>query len=279
MACVLPSVEMAPDNDRDYYSLYFSSGLALEARLLVHHLTSEPVPPRRLFQVVDDDAGERAAKAVQLVLERAGSQIKVQQVNSEEYAVIAPIPAQDAMVWWLRPRQIARLTTASHEATQSMPIYLSALLAPPEELVMPDGWKQSLRYVSFFDTMAARRSQITLIPWLVRHGIAETDLRLRGDAYAACNFFNSAISAVQMQTASGIKGQLTRERLLEALESSMTVFRDDGAPYYWQMSLGPGAALSGQGGHVVQPRQRRYSRVDSGHGTHRAVSAGGGVTG
>ena len=48
VACVLPSVEMAPDSDRDYYSLYFSSGLALEARLLAHHLTSEAVPPQRL---------------------------------------------------------------------------------------------------------------------------------------------------------------------------------------------------------------------------------------
>lgn len=247
VACVLPSVEMAPTSDRDYYSLYFSSGLALEARLLAHHLTSEAVPPQRLIQVVADDAGERAAKAVQLALDRVGSPIKLQRVSPEEYVVMVPLPAQDAVVWWLRPELIATLIAASHEIPSGQ-LYLSALLAPPEELVMPEGWKRSLRYVSFFDSLAARRLQVSLVPWLERHGIAETDLRLRGDAYAACNFFNSAISAVQLQTASGIKGPLTRERLFEAFESSMTVFRDDGAPYYWQLSLGPGQRFLVKGG-------------------------------
>ena len=171
----------------------------------------------------------------------------VQQVSPEEYVVMVPLPAQDAVVWWLRPEQIATLTTASHEVPTGQ-LYLSALLAPPEELVISDGWKRSLRYVSFFDALAARRSQAALVPWLERHGIAETDLRLRGDAYAACNFFNSAISTVQLQTASGIRGPLTRERLIEALESSMTVFRDDGVPYYWQMSLGPGQRFLVKGG-------------------------------
>lgn len=252
VACVLPSVELAPDHDNDYYSLYFSSGLALEARVLAHHLAAEPTPPQRLIQVVADDSGERAASALREALGRAGSQITVQQMTLGEYAAMAPFPAQDAVVWWLRPRQIAALTAAAPGSIPSAPIYLSALLAPPEELAMPDGWKQSLRFVSFFDTLAARRAQATLVPWLAKHGIAETDLRLRGDAYAACNFFSSAITALQMQTADGIRGPLTRERLLETIEPGMTVFRDDGAPYYWRLSLGPGQRLPVKGGMLLR---------------------------
>ena len=258
VACVLPSVELAPDHDRDYYSLYFSSGLALEARLLAHHLATEQVPPRRLIQVIADDSGERAAAALHKALDRAGSQITVQKMTFGEYAAMAPLPAEDAVVWWLRPQQISTLTAAAPDLAPSAPLYLSALLAPPEELAMPAGWKQSLRFISFFDTLAARRAQVTLVPWLARHGITGTDLRLRGDAYAACNFFNSAITAVQMQTASGIRGPLTRERLLETLESGMTVFRDDGAPYYWQLSLGPGQRFPVKGGMLL-----RYSSLDA----------------
>lgn len=258
VACVLPSVELAPDHDRDYYSLYFSSGLALEARLLAHHLAAEAEPPRRLIQVAADDSGERAAAALREALSRTGSTIAVQQMTPVEYAAIGPFPARDAVVWWLRPGQIAALTAAAPDSAPPTPLYLSALLAPPEELVMPDGWKQSLRYVSFFDTLAPRRVQATLVPWLARHGIAETNLRLRGDAYAACNFFNSALTAVQMQTASGIRGPLTRERLLEAIESGMTVFRDDDAPYYWRLSLGPGQRLPVKGGMLL-----RYSGSDT----------------
>ncbi len=251
VACVLPSVELASGHDGDYYSLYFSAGLALEARLLAHHLTAEPVSPRRLLQVVADDSGVRAAGEVQAALERAGSPIKVQQMNPEEYAVMAPLAAWDAVVWWLRPRQIATLSAALHESAPSGPFYLSALLAAPEELVMPEGWKRSVRYVSMFDMLAVQRAQVTLVPWLAWHGIAATELRLRGDAYAACNYFNGAIATVQLQAASGIKGPLTRERLLEALESSMTVYRDDAAPYYWQMSLGSTQRVLVKGGMVL----------------------------
>lgn len=92
-------------------------------------------------------------------------------------------------------------------------------------------------------------------PWLARHGIAGTKLRLRGDAYAACHFFNNAITAVQMQTARGVRGPLTRERLIESLESGMTVFRDDGGPYYWQLSMGPGQRLLTKGGMLMQYAQ------------------------
>ncbi len=249
VACLLPSIELAPKIEGDYYSLYYSSGLALEARLLAHHLTEQPVAPRRLLQVVADDAGKRAANELRAELDRSGSLMTVLQLAPEEYAAIAPPSAQDTVVWWLRPEQIARLTATV--PIPSGPLYLSALLAPAEELVMSDVWKQAVRYVSIFDSLSARRAQTTLLPWLARQGISATNLRLRGDAYAACNFFNNAISAVQLQTAHGLRGPLTRERMLEALESSMTVYRDDAAPYYWQMSLGPSQRYLVKGGMLL----------------------------
>ena len=251
VACVLPSVELAPDRDNDYYSLYFSSGLTLEAQLLARHLSAEPTTPRRLIQVVADDSGERAASALREALGRTGSRIAVQQMPPEEYAAISPLAADAAVVWWLRPRQIAALTAEAPNSVPSVPIYLSALLAPPEELALPGRWKQSLRFVSVFDMMAGLRAQTTLIPWLARNGIAETDLRIRGDAYAASHFLNSAITAVQMETTGGTPGSLTRERLLEALEPAMTVFRNDVAPYYWRLSLGPGQRHPVKGGALL----------------------------
>ncbi|HLP97373.1 MAG TPA: hypothetical protein VK149_02895 [Sideroxyarcus sp.] len=248
LACVLPSVELAPERDSDYYPLYFSSGLALEAQLLAHHLSAEPAPPQRLLQVVADASGERAAAALREALERNGSKIAVQQMTPEEYAA-APPAAGTAAVCWLRPPQIAALTAAVQ--TPASPIYLSALLAPPEELALPERWKQALRVVSMYDLLAEQRAQAVLLPWLARNGIAEDYLRLRGDAYAASDFLNKAITAVQMQTTGGIPGSLTRERLLEALESTLTVFRDDTAPYYWRLSLGPGQRLPVKGGALL----------------------------
>ncbi len=246
LACVLPSLEMAPDGD-DYYSLYFSQGLGLEARLLARHLVS--AQPARLIQVVADEAGGRAAKAVEQALEHAASSLEMREVSPAGYAAMAPLPG-DAVVLWLHAQEVVRL--AERAQVPSGTIYLSAQLAPMEEAALPLGWQKSLRYVSVFDVLAASRAQVSLAPWLERHGLGQTELRSRGDAYAACDFFNTALSTVQLQTASGIAGPLTRERLLEALESGLTLFRDDGAPYYRELSLGPGQRFLVKGGRIYR---------------------------
>ncbi len=245
LACVLPSLEMAPDA-ADHYSLYFSQGLGLEARLLARHLAA--TQPDRLIQVVADEAGLRAANVVEQALEHAAHPLETREVSPAEYAVMVARPG-DAAIWWLRPREIVSLAAARGQIPSGR-IYLSAQLAPFEEQTIPQGWERSLHYVSVFEALAARRAQAALLPWLERHGLGRTELRSRGDAYAACDFFNTALSTVQLQTASGIAGPLTQERLLEALESGLTMFRDDGVPYYWQLSLGTGQRFLVKGGAI-----------------------------
>lgn len=252
VACVLPSVELAPDAGRDSHSLYFSSGLSLEAQLLAHELAAGAAVPRELFQVVEDDSGDRAAKLLEQALLQAGSRIAVRRLTPGQYAGMKALPAQSAMVWWLRPEQIAGLMAAAPGVPPSMQLYLSALLAPPEELVVPDGWKRSLRYVSVYDPLSGLRTQASLRPWLQRQGIPETDLRLRADAYAACSFFNHALTAMQQQSVRGIGGPLAPERLLETLEGELTLFRDDSAPYYWQLGSGPGQRVLVKGGMLLR---------------------------
>jgi hypothetical protein len=258
LACVLPSVELAPEQDDDHYSFYFSPGLALEAQFLVHHLGSEPRAPRRLIQVVADDSGRRAAAAVRRGLAQAGSPVAAQEATVQEFQKMAPPSAGEAVVLWLRPRQLVEAAAVPPRQPPQGELFLSALLAPPEEVALPTAWKARAFYLSAFDPLATRRAQVTLLPWLDRQHIPDTNLRLRGDAYAACNFFNNALTALQDQNARGIRGPLTRERLLETLETVMTVFRDDAAPYYWQLSLGPGQRVPVTAGTLL-----RYVSPDS----------------
>jgi hypothetical protein len=75
---------------------------------------------------------------------------------------------------------------------------------------------------------------------------------LRADAYAACSFFNNAVTSMQLQAARGISGPLAQERLIETLENELTLFRDDSAPYYWQLGSGPGQHLLVKGGMLLR---------------------------
>lgn len=248
VACVLPSLDAAPEPGEDYYSVYFSPGISLEARVLAYHLNAEPSAPERLIQVVSDNAGRRAAAAAKEAL--AGSGIVTEVLSVPEYAArVGHLSPADAVVLWLRPAVLPLLTP---ESPPSGEVFLSSLLAPPEEVSLPSSWKAKLRYLSVFDPQAQLRSQVILRPWLGRQGLSATELRARGDAYGACNFFNMAFAEVLRQSTRGIAGPPTRERVLDMLESVLTVYRDNGAPFYWRMSLGPGQRIPVRGGELLR---------------------------
>lgn len=248
IACILPSVDAPPERDGDYYSLYFSTGVELEAQLLAHHLRASPV--RRLIQVVDDESGRRAAADVRTALDD-DHLLVVQEMTPGEYA-LADVSEQDAAVFWLRPQSLRDLVAKMPGAPAAGQVFISALLADANEVSLPSAWKEKARYLSIFDPLAERRTQVTLRPWLARQGLPGTELRLRADAYAACNFFNNALTAVQNDIAYGIRGPVNRERVLEALESVMTLYRDDAAPFYWRMSLGPNQRIPVRGASLLR---------------------------
>lgn len=250
VACILPSVDVVPEVGDDYYSVYFSPGISLEAKLLAYHLNAGPDASRHLIQVVGDGIGRRGASALKEAL--AGSGIATEELGPKEYAARASrLTETDAVVFWLQPEELSPLFAKNPPTGE---VFLSSMLAPPEELPPPPRWKAKLRYLSVFDPQAALRSRVILLPWLGRQGLSADELRVRADAYGACNFFNMALSEVQKQTTRGIAGPTTRERVLDTLEGVLTTYRDNGAPFYWQLSLGPGQRVPVRGGEILRYR-------------------------
>ncbi|MBI4986027.1 MAG: c-type cytochrome [Rhodocyclales bacterium] len=249
--CVLPAVDLPPEREGAYYSFYFSPGVALEARVLAQHLHSGAGERRRLIQVVADDTGRRAAATARETL--AGRDLALERIAADDFPAAAQrLAADDAVVLWLTPHRLADLVARMPEPPQAGTLFVSSMLAAPEELALPAAWKAKLRYLSVFDPLAARRARSTLLPWLEEQGVAATDLRLRGDVQAACFFFSRALGAVKAGIPSGVAGPLTRERLSEALEAVLSDVRDDPAPYYRPINLGPGQRIPVRNGLLLR---------------------------
>ena len=67
LACVLPSVEVVPDPGDDWYSMYFSPGVGLEARILARYLANQRDACRQdanIIQVYSDASGRHAAEVL-----------------------------------------------------------------------------------------------------------------------------------------------------------------------------------------------------------------------
>src|ERR1700732_4976692 len=65
LPCLFPNVEAPTGRDEDFYSLYFSRGVLLEAQLIAQQLEEPKASIRRVVQVFRaTDVGEHAAKAL-----------------------------------------------------------------------------------------------------------------------------------------------------------------------------------------------------------------------
>ena len=271
--CVLPSVEVAPQGQGDYYSVYFSPGVALEAQVLAHHLSAQGDAQgagTRVVQLYSDASGRHAAEVLRPRLEAATT-----SVTDRRYRLTAPRAALDGLtgdetlVLWLRPEEIAQLVSELPEGPAADRVFLSALLATPEAVALPPAWKARVGYVSLFDDLGLQGeiARLRLARWLDLAGLAGNGhRRLQADAYAACYLFNDALAEIREQEVRRPAVPLSGEHLLEMLETLVNKYNDSTnlvdpdshVAYYGRMSLGPRQRVAVRGGAVM-----RYTSPDS----------------
>jgi hypothetical protein len=252
VACLFPALEAAPERDGDFYSLYYSAGVSLEARILARHLETggDPDAARpRIVQAYADATGEGAARAVEGTLARPAASVDTRRLigGTEDRLLGAP----GDLILWLRPAQIEALAKRSPDGPAAGRVFLSQTLCPPDALSLPPAWKRRVRYLSIFDPLAGQRLGLALLPWLKRGDIAPADLRAQADAYGAGILFAEALARIQGERLRGLRGQLSREDLLETLETVVTGRRHGATPFYWQTSLSPGQRIAVRSGGIL----------------------------
>lgn len=242
LPCILPLVEQPPQDAEHTYSLYFSAGLGLEARILGRHLVAAGAPAP--WQIISGTAGQLAADI--LAGEIGGGKVRRLDMGA--------LPADDeTVVLWLRVAELEQALADLDQRGYGGKLFASALLAPPEQVRVPPRLRQRLHFVSAFNEPSRRRALETvgLLPWLERAGISSSGKRGQSEAFAACYFFADALALM--------RGELDRDYLLETLEQSLGD-RPAGAPYP-RLSLGPGQRYAAKGGTILRYADMTSSRM------------------
>lgn len=272
--CILPVLDAAPEGAPGFYSMYFSPGVGLEARLLAKHLAASSADPDganpRIVQLYADASGRRAAETLAAAISPSGG-----PVRARRFRPTVPTVGLDALVpgtglaLWLRPEQISVLVSAMPQPPAAGAIYLSALLAPPEAMALPPEWRSRVTYVSLFDDLGlqAEIARLRLRRWLDQQGLDDRqELRAKADAYAACYLFSRALGEISAQELRRDPVPLGREHVLETLETQVNKYADgtdlvdpdSHVVYYGRMSLGPRQRMAVRGGML-----QRYAAADS----------------
>ena len=276
VACVLPSVDVVSSPGDDWYSMYFSPGVDLEARILARYLGDQNAVSNRnanIVQVYSDASGRYAAEMLRSSLNSTTVSITDRRFRvTSPRAALKRVTASDDLVLWLRPDEISQLVAELPAGPTAGRIFFSALLATPEEVSLPAAWKQRVHFVSLFDDLGlqAEIARLRLERWLEREGLAgKGNRRLQADAYAASYLLNDALGNIRGQEIRRPAVPLTREHLLEMLEtlvnkyddSTEQVNMDSHIAYYGRMSLGPRQRVAVRGGTVMRYKSPESSKL------------------
>jgi hypothetical protein len=216
--CWFPSVDLPPAKE-EFYSLYFSRGVLLEADVLGRHLGGlKKGKPRRVVQVIrDDEVGHGAADQLHSAL--AGSGIAVEDLvlkngdAAQLRGAFKGIGRNDAVMFWLRRADIAALGRVPLPGAGGG-IYFSGRLSGAEHAPFPQSWKARVRLVYPYMLPDGRDLSLSAFRgWLQLHKLALVDEPLQAEAFFATVAFS--------ETQSEMLNNFYRDYLVERAEEEL----------------------------------------------------------
>jgi hypothetical protein len=255
--CLLPNVELPVVAERDFYPLYFSKGVLLEAELVAQHLRGQSTafPVKRLIQVYRaGDIGDAASQALADAASGSGMTILNRpmggnSMDKEWKDMSKDLGNGDVLMLWLRAADLAALPPA---APKAVPVYFSGLMGHFEDAPIPPGWRESARIAYPADLPELRKFRMNFpLNWLkVRH-IPIVAERVQADTYVACGIVAEMLNEML--------DSFVPEYLEERIESMLSYRTLTG--YYPRLGLAQGQRFASKGGYIAKFVDPQGSKV------------------
>jgi hypothetical protein len=255
LPCLFPNAEVPVVADQDFYTLYFSRGVLLEADLIADRIraAADGHAVGSVLQIYRaGDSGEAAARVLAAALKTQGIAVRSQVLAGAagSRAIDAPRgeTAADTLVLWLRPADISALRADPGEAT----VYVSGLMGGEEHTPLPAAWRSNSRIAYPFDLPDQSRVRVNLpLEWFnIRH-IPLVAEQVQLDTYLACGILAESVGHM----ADIFVPEYIVERAEEMLERRLMT----GA--YPRLTLSEGERFASKGGYMVRFADREGTRM------------------
>ena len=246
LPCIFPNVEVPVVAEHDFYSLYFSRGVLLEADLLARRLTGERTPLAvHVVQVFRaGDVGEAGAMALHAVLAAAGIasvERPLSKTGDERQlaTMLKGVKPADTLVLWLRPADVGSLDKVP---VRALHVLMSGLMAGLEAAPLPPAWRPVTLLVYPVDLPDRRAIRLDYARgWMALHHMPVLAEQVQVDTYVACRLVLDAFNHMS--------GSLVPEYLVERLEGMLEHEVISG--YYPWLALAPNERFASKGGYIV----------------------------
>jgi hypothetical protein len=244
--CLFPNVEVPVESEDDFFNLYFSRGVLLEARLIADRiLTQQSAQKLTVIEQVyrSGDSGEAAAHALTERLMANGVKVQNRVIpNAPRHGDVAAAVHKTrsaTLVLWLRPADVAALGPAPEALGTA---YISGLLAGLEHAPLPPDWRNRTELAYPFDLPAKRRVRVDYpLGWFSIRHIPIVAEQVQADTYLACGLLSEALSHMA--------DNFNRAYLIERLQGMMEHRIVTG--YYPRLTLGTHQQFASKGGYLA----------------------------
>lgn len=246
--CLFPHIATPPrQQPGDFYALYFSAGLRLEAQTLAADLNG--APGKSLVQLRRADTAQEAAQELSRRL--AGQHgLNADEVSIDDAArldapFVETLLAQqrpDILVLWLRQDELAVLDLVAASPHAPQHIYLSSTLAPQAAALSRHALAPRIRLLHPFLLPDEEGKTLRFRTWARQAGIALSDPRLQADAYFAATLAGEALAH--------IRNNQSREYFIERIEHMTDSMLN--TSYYPRLALAPGQRYAAKGAYIWQ---------------------------
>jgi hypothetical protein len=253
LPCLFPNVEVPVDDSHDFYSLFFSKGVLLEAELMAHQIaeagkSASTVTVQQIYRAGDSGEVAAAALASALSSRGIGARSQVLPAGAPGHGVTEAVSGAfkpsalkaGVLVLWLRPDDLAALGDPSFAPTS---IFVSGLMGGLERAPLPDGWRSRVRMAYPYDLPENRSLRLRYpLSWFSIRHIPVVDEELQANTYLACGLL--------AETLSHMADNFAQPFMVELLQHSIER-RLINTGYYPRMVLGQNQHFASKGGYIV----------------------------
>jgi hypothetical protein len=244
--CLFPNVDLPVVEENDFYPIYFTKGVLLEARLMSEALQEYRAQSslKRVVQIYrEDDVGEEAAKALveaggSAGLENLNRVLKAGAEKGELAKILKHTDTNDVLILWLRTEDLKSLPNE----VLSNRVYVSGLMGGGENSLLPAAWRRAAHMTYPLDLPELRKARMNFpLGWFKIRNIPVVAERMQADTYLACGILAETLTAMQ--------DSFVRDYLVERIESMLSYRTVTG--HYPRLGLAPGQRFASKGGYIV----------------------------
>ena len=163
LPCLFPTTDLPAIDETDFYSVYFSKGVSLEADVLAEHF-GKPASGRKILQIhrTGEPLGTTAAARLQ---KRLGETVTTLTLPEQATQVGAELAANAgdyaAVVAWLDAEELKSALPPAGEVVPGLPLYLSSAFID-RPAAIPDALRQADVQIVFTSALPAERRKLLM---------------------------------------------------------------------------------------------------------------------